>query len=352
MKVEDYDGNPFTFTNLIIPRSTEGEFIKPYLLKYEMSDEFIQEYLMHNDISQFQGKITQFTLGMMQSNSSPNRAPTDPDNAGDGPSDGSTDPTNDANIECEIQGYSGVTQVGDGGSFQEQCMHYEVTVYSGGEYWYSYVEIDYSDCILVWVNEQSASGSTNCSDTKADGEIPIINEKTDTWPSDLVLFQNIGEKITNISDYLKCFDATKSGSIIIYVDQPTPNSTDTWSGSRLDPNVGHTFISISQGNNTKVLGFYPAKGVYPGISPSSAPALVNDAGHAYNVKIEISVDSSQMASVLSVAKSYEQQNYHLSNYNCTDFGMSISSAAGVTLPDTRGSWPGGGGSNPEILDKI
>ena len=56
-----------------------------------------------------------------------------------------------------------------------------------------------------------------------------------------------------------------------------------------------------------------------------------------------------MASVLSVAKSYEQQNYHLSNYNCTDFGMSISSAAGVTLPDTRGSWPGGGGSNPRNL---
>jgi len=41
--------------------------------------------------------------------------------------------------------------------------------------------------------------------------------------------------------------------------------------------------------------------------------------------------------------------YHLDLYNCTDFAIGIGNAAGLNLPESDGTWPGGGGSNPGTL---
>jgi len=38
--------------------------------------------------------------------------------------------------------------------------------------------------------------------------------------------------------------------------------------------------------------------------------------------------------------------YDINNYNCTNFGLDIGRACGVSLPATNGVWPGGGGKNP------
>jgi hypothetical protein len=171
-----------------------------------------------------------------------------------------------------------------------------------------------------------------------------------TWPSDLVLLQDIGEVITNIESYLECFVMGQPGKITIYVDQPKNNSPDTYSVNVFEGvNVGHTFISIQQGGNIKSFGFYPDGGVRPLSNPSADPILKNDSGHKYNVKIEVNASGSQISAVLNAAKSYGQTGYNLNSYNCTDFGMAISAAAGISLPDTNGSWPGGGGSNPGNL---
>jgi hypothetical protein len=45
--------------------------------------------------------------------------------------------------------------------------------------------------------------------------------------------------------------------------------------------------------------------------------------------------------------SWEGKNYNLNSANCTDFVIQVlQTGAGITLPDTQGNWPMGGGSNP------
>jgi hypothetical protein len=171
----------------------------------------------------------------------------------------------------------------------------------------------------------------------------------DSWSSDVILnMPDPGKKIDDMNDYLKCFSTNGNAAVSIYVDQPTANSTATWSGSMFDPNVGHTFIAIEQNNITRVFGFYPANGVSPA-SPSTTGALVDDSGHEYDVKITIGVTAAQLAAVLNTAKNAASATYNLNSYNCTDFGLAIAQAAGITLPDTQGTWPLGGGSNPGNL---
>jgi hypothetical protein len=163
----------------------------------------------------------------------------------------------------------------------------------------------------------------------------------------VILLAPSGDIITNIQDYLKCFSQNLGAKVTIFVDQPSPNSRSTWAGSPFNPNVGHTFISIEQGGITRVFGFYPSDGVDP-LDPAISSVLVDDSGHSFDVSIEIDVSSSQLTNIINGTIAYNG-TYNLNTFNCTDFGILIASLAGVNLPDTNGSWPGGGGSNPGDL---
>lgn len=55
---------------------------------------------------------------------------------------------------------------------------------------------------------------------------------------------------------------------------------------------------------------------------------------------------------MSFMKNYSNnqgQNYNLSNNNCTDLAISTLNHIGLSIPDSYGSWPFGGGSNPGNL---
>lgn len=176
--------------------------------------------------------------------------------------------------------------------------------------------------------------------------VPVIEPEVDVWPADLVLnLPSAGDIITDVTVYLKCFNLNSGAKVTIYVDQPTANSRDTWSGGITNPDVGHTFVSIQQGSITRVLGFYPSQGVNPFTSPSAKSALVDDSNHPYDLSVEITVTSAQLSSIINLAKN-SPKNYNLNTYNCTDFGSQISAAAGFSIKNTDGTWPGGGGSNP------
>lgn len=171
------------------------------------------------------------------------------------------------------------------------------------------------------------------------------------WDADVVLLadQDPNSIITDIADYLKCFDPNSPSQITIYVDQPTRGSRDTWSGSRVAPDVGHTFISISQGSNTRIFGFYPGgDGVNPKWEPSTNSILVNDSGHPFDVSMGFTMSSSQTSQLLNSVSNFEQ-TYNLDSYNCTDFGLTCYGMTGLSLPDSQGEWPFGGGSNPGDL---
>lgn len=92
-----------------------------------------------------------------------------------------------------------------------------------------------------------------------------------------IVFVGPSNKISNINDYLKCFNLAQSAELIIYVDQPTANNSASWSGTFTDPYVGHTFVAIQQGGIRKVFGYYPSTNVSL-TYPNDPKAFGNDQG--------------------------------------------------------------------------
>jgi hypothetical protein len=100
------------------------------------------------------------------------------------------------------------------------------------------------------------------------------------------------------------------------------------------PDVGHTFISISQNGITRVFGFYPT-------SPISifviGPGIFGDNSQTpYTVNISKQINSGNLYSLLNYIYSLYGKDYDLQKYNCTDFAIQTAHAAGIELPDTWG----------------
>jgi hypothetical protein len=176
---------------------------------------------------------------------------------------------------------------------------------------------------------------------------PLANNVTLVRPPTTV------SEITDINDYLKCFDKTQPASFTLYVDQPTANSNTPWSGNPLSPDVGHTFISIKQGGTRRLIGFYP--GVEVDLSaPATAGVFHDNSAHEYDVSISLVINPLQLNNLLSFIKTKSTATYNLNSYNCTDFGMGAAALAGLSLPSAYGTWgaPGvgtGAGDNPGQL---
>lgn len=146
-------------------------------------------------------------------------------------------------------------------------------------------------------------------------------------------------QIADIKEHLKCFDQSKAATFSVYATQPKPGTRSTWVGNPANPDVGHTFISITQGGITRVVGFYPAAGITPA-NPSGPSTLADDSDHDYSVRIDVTLTPTQLSSLLNYVSSFSS-TYNLNSYNCTDFGIGASAAAGLSLPTTQGKWLGG-----------
>jgi hypothetical protein len=159
-------------------------------------------------------------------------------------------------------------------------------------------------------------------------------------------------KIPNIDSYLDCYDLSQNATFRLYVEQPTPNSNAPWSGNPINPDVGHTFISIQQGNITRVVGLYPASDVDLR-NPSVAGAFFNDSDHEFDVSLSLIIDPVKLSNVINYIKGQVGAVYNLNTNNCTDFGLATIRIAGVNLPSAYGTWGvgviGGAGDNPGQL---
>jgi hypothetical protein len=164
---------------------------------------------------------------------------------------------------------------------------------------------------------------------------------------------NLTNQISDITNYLKCFDSTQPAVFTLYVDQPTANSNTPWSGNPLNPDVGHTFFSIKQGTIRRVLGFYPSASVNLG-NPATIGVCKNDSAHEFDTSLSLNINASQLNNILNYIKLKASTTYNLNAFNCTDFGMRAISLAGMTIPSAYGTWgaPGvgsGAGDNPGQL---
>lgn len=166
----------------------------------------------------------------------------------------------------------------------------------------------------------------------------------------LVVIDSPDRPISDIVSYLDCFDTNQNATVTIYVNQPKPNSDEAWKATFGGAVVGHTFVSITQGGNVSVFGFYPNGDPNPAY-PSEASIMGNDSGESFHVSISTVVSSSTLQQILNYSKNYNS-TYNLNSYNCSDFGIEVGNLAGMNLPDSYGSWPGGGGSNPGALGQF
>lgn len=173
---------------------------------------------------------------------------------------------------------------------------------------------------------------------------PVIGS---TWTSGDEIVVGPDNPINDVNDFLDCFDSTQSATLTVLVDEPNPGSGDTHSGTF----VGHTFVSIQQGNNVSTFGYYPVSDhIYPSINNSSAAVLGDDGSgtQSFSASISATISGAQLQQILDAAINFNP-TYHLDTYNCSDFAIDLGNLAGMGLPASNGTWPGGGGSNPGTL---
>jgi hypothetical protein len=134
--------------------------------------------------------------------------------------------------------------------------------------------------------------------------------------------------IADMKKFLSCLDANSPANLTVYVEKV------------FNSFPGHAFISIAQGGNTMVFGFYP-KNNFPGTL--TGPGIMGDnGGHAYNAAWNIgSVSAEILQQIISVSVNYSLSDYGLAANNCADFTLDVlrvagitNSASGIDSPDT------------------
>ena len=344
---------PKVFYNLIVTNRVSGNRMKPFILEFVLKNQTVGEYFITVD-KNFEGQINRYSLrefaqtyGLTQSG------------AGD-PCYNDVGPNN----TTVVNNNSGSTGGGGGGSGNGS--------YSGGNsgpgsYGGSSGSVVYANTGggatgTVEVGEGCFCVASEKPEGQDQQKSYTRNSKNDPCAQDdneeIVIIFNPEEDfveapdqaILDMLDYLRCLKGSKGGKVTVYVDEPDAGSGDafdvSWSGS---VNVGHTFVTLQQGNEIMTFGFYPGQGVNPITGNTTAPGVMNnDQGHAYSASISVNASAAEMSSILNYAINY-QSTYNLNTYNCTDFAIAIGNIAGMNLPPSNGTWPNGAGSNPGTL---
>jgi hypothetical protein len=135
--------------------------------------------------------------------------------------------------------------------------------------------------------------------------------------------------------YTDCFeqvnDQLATYSMTIYSDIPA----DQDAGVVFDLKAhyaGHTFIELNKSNPynsvRQVFGFYPGS-MWGALSGNNtASKIVDDSEHEYQASYTISLSRPQFVAAVQRIQQLYGHSYHISNFNCTDFAMSVFHAAG------------------------
>jgi|GEM_PF-1165758 len=167
--------------------------------------------------------------------------------------------------------------------------------------------------------------------------------------------------ITNMEDYLDCFNTSQGATITIYADQPKNNEHDIWS---MSDGVGHAFISIKQGNKVASFGFYPISTIGSAIPNNLTPdptdffstpgVFGNDQGHDYDVSLSVPINSVGLTNLINGIVSIANDNpmYNIASVNCTDVAiLFFESQTDVDIPNCESPRPWNG-QTPGTLGEV
>lgn len=143
-------------------------------------------------------------------------------------------------------------------------------------------------------------------------------------------------------------------ALAILIKQPIPGQKNTNSGLGV---VGHSFISLIKYNKDqsaicKSFGFYPEEGqlipVNP-IIPTALSVIKDDSYHNWDQLLGKFVSKEQFEKMLEYIDHNIANEYHLSDYNCSDFALTIAQLGNIQIEQTVGYWPFGKGDNPGYI---
>ncbi len=175
--IQDTDPDPRVFYNLVLRYSENQEAHQPFVLRYKMEDDFLEEYLQTNSLENFRGTTQKIMIKGVTDN--PERSRAHLGGAGGGII------LDDPCPEDPVNGGGG-NDPGSGGGPTYECSSYLVTTT-----WYSQsctregcdppVEIGQEQSIVTecgYVYENTAVGTENVCEPEV-GEIPIVR-RTET----------------------------------------------------------------------------------------------------------------------------------------------------------------------------
>ena len=177
-----------------------------------------------------------------------------------------------------------------------------------------------------------------------------------------------GNHIASVTQYFDCFTnvggSDHTYTVTLAIDQPVPGTRDPWTTTSGGPtgstqasnfiDVGHTFLILTEsyGNTTitRNIGFYPSTVVRPG-NLSSPGEFSDDELHPYNISGSYTLNNAQFYDMLNFIISVNNSSYlyNLNSNNCSTFAINTFAQAGINLPRTVGTWPGGSGDDPGDL---
>ena len=157
-----------------------------------------------------------------------------------------------------------------------------------------------------------------------------------------------------LANIIDPFDDGKKASayaLLIHISQPVSGKRRIF--VKLSK-VGHTFITLIKYNTdstsvSRSFGFYPKKDHFLSATPlfpTTGSVFKNDEQHGWDETVGKFISERRFKRILKVIKQFDQKNYNLNRNNCTDFGLSLASTAGISILYTNGSWPLGRGNNP------
>lgn len=143
-------------------------------------------------------------------------------------------------------------------------------------------------------------------------------------------------------------------ALALLIKQPIPGQKNTNTGLG---EVGHSFISLIKYNKdqsavSKTFGFYPEEGqlipVNP-VIPTANSVIKDDAYHNWDQLLGKFVTKEQFEKILEYIDHNISNEYHLSDYNCSDFALTIAELSDMKIENTVGYWPLGKGDNPGYI---
>lgn len=153
--------------------------------------------------------------------------------------------------------------------------------------------------------------------------------------------------ITNMDEYINCFNTSQNASLTIYVNEPIDGTNYLIGRDR----VGHTFVSIEQGNNIASFGFYPDSPL-SSLFQGTQGVMEDNSNTDYDVSLTINnISPNNLQKIINLAKSYAISDYHLAQRNCTDMGIALGNLAGLPIPECDANPIWFFGSSPGELGK-